>query len=333
MNLRQARFDDHWRRVFAREYPTRFARISPRDLLCLADSPIEFSAGISAVIGSNGVGKSTLVAGVAELLGNGSEVAPGHRDRLKGSVLEGILFQEGTELKMVVGDDLETTRKSTGAEFGGQYRWLDPSYLGNLCLNQIHHDQNFADLLEPITALQLNTEELELVSYLVNRTYNDLAIYEIADYAGFDAFPYFRASSNGASYGSEGMGRGELSLLLTYWTLKNTARNSILILEEPETHVSPGSQDCLMNMLAKFSDEMGIWCIIATHSPTIIRRIPREHVKLITRDQRKSSVISNPKHVEIATHRGVRKSFGGGGLSMGYGFPSQMVEVRSSVRR
>jgi predicted ATPase len=311
MNLRQARFDDHWRRVFARTYPTRLSEISFTHLQCLSDSKLEFSGGITAVIGSNGVGKSTLVAAIADLLANGSEVAPGHHERLRGSTLEGSVFQEGAELQLRVADDGEAGRKGTGATFEGGFRWLDPSYLANVFVNLIHADQNFADLLEPITPLQLDAEELDLVSYLVNRKYDDLAIYEIADYEDLGVFPYFRVSSGGDVYGSEGMGRGELSLLLSYWALKNTPRNSILILEEPETHVSPRSQDCLMNIVAKFSDEMGIWCILSTHSPTIIQRIPRRHIKLLTRHRSTSTVVNNPRYVEVATILGGGVAFRG----------------------
>lgn len=299
MNLREARFDDHWRRLFAQNYPTRFTRISPRNLLCIADNPIDFCAGITAVVGSNGVGKSTLVAAIAELLANGAEVAPGHRDRVKGSVLEGVAFQSNNEIQLLTRDD-GAARAAAGSLFEEQSYWLDPSQLASVCINQIHTDQNFNDLLGPIAPLKLNTDDLELASYLVNRRYSDLAIYEINDYAGFERFPYFEASADGKSYGSENMGMGELCLLLAFWTLKNAAKNSVIVLEEPETHVSPRSQNCLMNIIAKFSTEMGLWCILATHSPTIIRRVPREHIKLITRGETHSVVVNTPKYVEIA---------------------------------
>jgi hypothetical protein len=103
-------------------------------------------------------------------------------------------------------------------------------------------------------------------------------VFEITDYGGMDGFPYMIVTCAGYAYGCEGMGRGELSLLLTYWSVSDLTRNSILFLEEPETHVSPKSQDALMNTIAKQCDEMGVWVIVTTHSPTIIRRIPRERL-------------------------------------------------------
>jgi len=216
--------------------------------------------------------------------------------------LDGIYFRDlSEEWRRRFKDDPDSDRKSTREQFDGVFLWLDPSYLANLYVNKIHQDQNFEDLLESITPQQLTGEELLLVSYLVNRRYDEIRIYEISDYEDFDVFPYFRASSAGSVYGSEGMGRGELSLLICYWTLKNAPKNSILIVEDPETHVSPQSQDCLMNIIAKFSDEMGIWCLLATHSPTIIRRIPPQHVKLLARRHPTSMIVNNPKQVDIAT--------------------------------
>jgi predicted ATPase len=301
VNLRMARIDDHWRRALARNYPTRFAQIRLQNLPCIADCSINFTGGMTAIIGSNGVGKSTLVAAITELLSNGSEAVMGYQDRLVGSRIAGSAFREDIERRMEISEDEAHVRTATGDKFDGEFRWLDPSGLSALCLRHIHTDQNFDDLLESVTPLQLNSEELELVSYLVSRRYTELSVFEISDYGELDVFPYFGAVSSGVKYGSEGMGRGELALLLTYWTLRDLSRNSILVIEEPETHVSPRSQDTLMNILSKFAEEMGIWIIVATHSPTVIRRLPATQVKLITRESARSGLIENPTKTQIAT--------------------------------
>ena len=58
MNLRQARFDDTWRRVFARNYSSKLTQVSFEGLQCLRDSEVHFRGGITAIVGANGVGKS-----------------------------------------------------------------------------------------------------------------------------------------------------------------------------------------------------------------------------------------------------------------------------------
>jgi predicted ATPase len=300
MSLRLAKFSDHWRHVLARNYPTRFTQLSFVDLPCIRDSTVEFVAGITAIIGSNGAGKSTLVAAISELLSNGSEVAAGHRSRIAGSKTDGTVYEEEVMKLLQIREDASGKREPAGALFEGEFRWLDPSGLANSCVTQIHTDQNFDDLLEPITPLRAVGEDLDLVSYVVGRKYTSLEIYEISDYGGLALFPYFRVASAGVAYGSEAMGRGELALLLTYWTFRDLPANSIVVIEEPETHVSPRSQDCLMNMLAKFSDEMRIWTIIATHSPTIIRHLPAEQIKMVTRDTAPSALMNRPTRTQIA---------------------------------
>jgi predicted ATPase len=334
MNLRQARFDDHWRRVYGRNYLAKFTRVSTAGLRCLADTTVEFSSGLSAIVGPNGVGKSTLVAAIAELLASTStKIAGTYRARLIGSEIAGTAVLETGELHLNVRDGETGLRISAGDKFTGEFRWLEPSNLASRCLTQIEGDQNFPDLLESVTPLELDAEELSIASYLVGKKYTKLEIYEIADYGGVDRFPYFRAFAAGVSYGSEDMGRGELALLLTYWTLRDLPKNSILILEEPETHVSPRSQDCLMNVVAKFCDEKGIWVLTTTNSPTIIRRIPQAHLKLIARGNGPAAVVKNATNVDIALILGGGVAFRGALLvedAGAKGFVLRILEEKAS---
>jgi hypothetical protein len=166
---------------------------------------------------------------------------------------------------------------------------------------QIVRDQNFADLIEPLTPKTLSSEQIKKISYVVGKQYENCEIFEIAEYAGFDRFPFFKVRAHGVDYGSEGMGQGELALLLILWVLDDLPSGSILILEEPESHVSPRSQAALMNLLAETAATKGIWTIITTHSPTIINRIPPEHVRLLVRDGRSVQVVDRVQRHEVAS--------------------------------
>src|SRR5207249_4749613 len=104
------------------------------------------------------------------------------------------------------------------------------------------------------------------------KEYSECKIFEVPEYDEIEKFPYFKATSNGVSYGSETMGQGELSLLIVLWELLTLPKNSILLLEEPETHVSPRSQEALMNVIAQNIVEKGIWTIVTTHSPVIVSK-------------------------------------------------------------
>lgn len=298
--MREARIVDHWRHLLRRVYPTRLASISYKELAFFTDDQIAFSPGITALVGGNGVGKSTLVAAVTELLSNGSLGPEVDRfDRIRDSTTTAVAFVQGEQCALAMDEGSRSAKTGAGTPFDGEYRWLDPSGFSQKLVNLIRGDTNFSDLLDPTTPITLEGEDLEIASYLVGKEYEKCEIYEITDYEDLERFPYFRVTSQGSTYGSEGMGRGELALLLTYWTLLDMRRCSILVLEEPETHVSPMSQDRLMNVVAKFCDEKAIWVIAATHSPAIVRRIPVSHIRLLTRGTGTSLVIHAPTPVQI----------------------------------
>lgn len=312
MNLRQARFDDTWQKVYARQYPSKLNDVSFEGVQCLRDGTVHFRSAITAIVGGNGVGKSTLLAAIADVLGGTNAEDTIRPLRLKGSRVKGAIEHDGQSQSVAVSDGPHGLREVEG-RFGGECVWLDPSWQAARYIGQIEADRNFSDLLESVAPQQLSADELELAAYLVGKNYDEVTIYEIVDYAGFERLPYFRVCSAGAKYGSETMGRGELSLLLTYWTLRDLNPGSILVLEEPETHVSPKSQDCLMNTVAKFCVEKGIWAIVATHSPAIIRRIPRGDLRLLVRD-------TGPTETQEAVSKADIAMLLGGGVKLGGAF-------------
>jgi energy-coupling factor transporter ATP-binding protein EcfA2 len=301
MSHRDATINDHWRHVFARTYPTRITQVEVRDLPCLSNATIELKGGIAAIVGSNGAGKSTLLAAITELLTDDPNLLESmHRLRLQGSTTNGVAFVAGIETLLKSEDGDNGSRRRAGDSFTGMCRWLDPSILAGRCIDVIIADTNFDDLLDQVAPLELREPERKIASYLVGKNYTTVSIYEISDYSGFDRFPYFRVTAGGVTYGSERMGRGELSLLSAYWTLKDMPKGSVLMLEEPETHVSPRSQDALMNIVAKCSDEMGVWVIVATHSPTVIRRIRRDNIVFLARNEGPTTVAKNASKVDIS---------------------------------
>jgi hypothetical protein len=114
---------------------------------------------------------------------------------------------------------------------------------------------NLDELLEAYSPAQLAESEVDKLSYLVGREYETVEIFEIGDETEGFAFPYMVVTAAGTKYGSEDMGLGELALHLTNWHLSRVPENSILLLEEPETHISPRSQHTLLNILAEYATD------------------------------------------------------------------------------
>ncbi|MEW9095380.1 MAG: AAA family ATPase [Clostridiaceae bacterium] len=79
------------------------------------------------------------------------------------------------------------------------------------------------------------------------------------------------------------MGIEEHFLFYLYWTFSRIDKDSVILIEEPETFISISSQQCLMNHIAYKASEMGLAIVITTHSPFIIKQVKREHINIISR--------------------------------------------------
>lgn len=299
--MRAARADDHWRRAFRREYRVQCSKLVYSNLLGLGTGSIGFSGAITAVVGANGVGKSTIVAALAELLGG--QVALDDLDhslRLAGSVVSADVVAGDTKYSPKVVTEAGSRHSTTGPPEEIVFVWLDPAYRSAQIRRQINRDAEFQDVLEGIAPRVLSADELDVVKYVIGKEYDECKIFEVPEYGGFDVLPYFRFTVDGVTYGSETMGQGELSLMLVLWVLLSLPSNAIVLLEEPETHVSPRSQQHMMNVLAQAASERGAWVIVTTHSPTVISRVPTKHIRLMTRVDDRIEVIENPAQYQLA---------------------------------
>lgn len=82
------------------------------------------------------------------------------------------------------------------------------------------------------------------------------------------------------------------SILLFILTelVKNITHNSIIFYDEPETHLHPNIITDLMRIIIQLVDEYDSFCIIATHSPVIIRELYARNVYVIKRDEDSFSI-------------------------------------------
>lgn len=278
----------------------RYVRLQYSGLRSLHDDSISFSNGITAIVGGNGVGKSTLAHAAVDVLAgiDGVRALSDRSVRLSGGEFRAIVStkSESAELRLAV--QSEGAREHEGQAIG-EVVWLDPADMAAVCQRQILGDPAFAELLESFGSRQLTQPELASASYVVGKDYTACEVWEVSDYGGLEVLPYFRVASNGVSYGSEEMGSGELSLLICLWLLNGTRKNSVVVLEEPETHVSSRSQAALMNLVAWACHTRGLWVVLTTHSPVVLRRLPLEHVRLLVADGGKSRLVPNPTWHQI----------------------------------
>ncbi|WP_081700259.1 ATP-dependent nuclease [Azonexus hydrophilus] len=302
MSIRAAKFGDYWRIAFARNYTCRYLTLEYSGLKPLLDDNITFSPGITAIVGGNGVGKSTLAHAIADVLAGASGVSA-LRDinhRLIGCTLRATLQNGNNDPLHPTLSIIENARKGNTQNHQASFIWLDPSSMSTLCQKQILHDPTFSEILDGVAPRALTTDELAFASYLVGKEYSECIIWEVEDYGPFEAWPYFQATCNGITYRSESMGQGEISLLTALWAIVQAPKDSIVVFEEPETHVSARSQSAFMDTLAWACATKGLWAILTTHSPVILKRLPANHIRLLVNNGGRSSLVENPKLHNVA---------------------------------
>lgn len=294
MSDRAARVEDHWRTMFVRKYATS-VKLSFRSLANIVDSEADFLDKPLAIVGGNGVGKSTLALAVAEVLAE-ENVKWSLGGRLNGSRLEARILSrknDGGEIYQVIINDASGVRIRSASTEAIASEWLDAAQLATHCRSIASNDIGFNEALAAVTPSTLTVQERAELVAVIGRSYEDCKIYELDDYGGLERFPYFLVTSGGVSYGSERMGFGELCIFTIYWFIRDLPKDSVLILEEPETHISPRSQQCLMNLIAKWCVSHGILVIVTTHSPAIVQNFPENRIWLLVRDG-DSTVLVNP---------------------------------------
>ena len=63
----------------------------------------------------------------------------------------------------------------------------------------------------------------------------------------------------------------------------NIKENSILLIDEPETHLHPGLLSSFMAIVEKILEEFSSYAVIATHSPLILQQVPSSAVTIFER--------------------------------------------------
>jgi len=72
--------------------------------------------------------------------------------------------------------------------------------------------------------------------------------------------------------------------------IANIRRDSLLLFDEPETHLHPNAISQLMNVIYDLVEKFESYCIITTHSPLIIQELLAKNVKVIEKHENLVSV-------------------------------------------
>ncbi|MBU4216060.1 MAG: ATP-binding protein, partial [Actinobacteria bacterium] len=83
-------------------------------------------------------------------------------------------------------------------------------------------------------------------------------------------------STENHEYDSLSMGRGELGAMYLVWRLSRLEAGTIVLLEEPESHLAVYSQERLVYVLARLIVQYDLTAVCASHTPSLLTILPGE---------------------------------------------------------
>lgn len=290
--MRQARAGDVWVKAISRRPGNvELKKLTTTNVRGIGDAVINFSSPLTAICGENGAGKTTLLKTLYAALvseqanSEGIRLRPGHGvEAPDASVTIGYLDGEPASRRR----DIESKSDLAGIRFGEDGRpqviYLDAARAAQRIRYVVEHDHDFSTALEGTPQAPDNVELLQLRREITGRGYDSVISYEIEEYSDEPVFPYFKVESGRSKYGSEDMGLGELCVNHMIWAFERAAENSIILLEEPESHLPPRAQIRLMNYVASRSLEKKLTIVVSTHSSHTMARLPRANITLVARN-------------------------------------------------
>ena len=304
--MRNARANDYWRHVMDsdRKRPLRLRSLSFQDVIGLGSGRVELHHALTIICGANGVGKSTMLS-VCGLTLNFELAEVKARNRFS-KIQATFELSTSPDHSNIHALKISSGSKSSPSGLDFDFQYIDVGWELFRIRTLVDNESNWDELLEQHGARDLKQSELDCLRRLTCKTYTSCKLYEIDEYPeGFSGpFPYFIVTCDGAEYAMEEMGTGEGSLFLIWWKLSHARSPGILLIEEPETHITPQSQRAMMDLIAEKCDK-SINCIVTTHSPDVISHVPSECIRLLMRHNNTVRVVNSPDESQLHLLLGV----------------------------
>ena len=283
-NMRSCVANLTWNKILQKKSNNNFLSIDFKNFRKIDEEIKLPDNGIIAFCGLNGVGKSTILSVIRDLIGveltSQERYIIGETD---------IIATFNHNHKSISVDTKNNTIKEQLKDISS-FSFIDFETINNF-QNLFINDENVKDLIEQNEDRQYDNNELAEINALVGKQYKEIKCREI-EYSDNITIPFFEITEEDFTYDSTKMGKGEYYLHFIFWLITKSTNNSTIILDEPENGISISSQKKLMDYLALFIEKKNINLFITTHSPYILERLPIECIKIITRNGMNTSIIS-----------------------------------------
>lgn len=299
ITLREAKIRDIWRDLYQKKDKRALQTldITFSGVAELGSGDFRFDNPINLICGENGVGKSAAIWLIARALQASFQAEGAHRfgpPRAQSGTIQQCLITIKTKGKTESLLPQEAKDKLSVNDVSPVFAIIDSGAQVPHLVDQLRSDSNPNDLIEGISPVKLEEEEIKKVNSISGKEYDSIQIFEIEDYGNLPLFPFFVVSYGATTYNSLSMGSGELALLMLFWKLRSLPHNSIALIEEPESFAAPRSQRGLTDYMAALCLEKGHMMIISSHSGTIAERIPNKAITLASRTRENVAFITDP---------------------------------------
>lgn len=295
--MKSARVNDYWKEVYSdsRRYSNYISEITFVDCNGFTGS-ISVKPGITVFCGLNGAGKSSIIASIKKLLGI-SDDSVVSKNKFSGQVTgKAVINRSSFDISF------DNTAVSQGLD-RELIQYIDCDQTIE-CL-KFWDQSNLDELLESEEELEFTNEQINELNYLVGKNYTRCISYELSDESPNFIPVFFKVTENSTLYDSVSMGLGEHLLLYIYYLLDKIEKNSILIIEEPESFISVLSQIHLINHLSKIIAKKRITVIISSHSPYILESIREGHIRIISNFHNNINIFSPDQKEEAQKALGI----------------------------
>ena len=301
--MRDAKVRDYWGTAYKRDYGANFEEIDLNGLNGL--HKIQISNGITVIYGLNGAGKSTIISAIKALIGLPLSVQD--CQRLQGNILQGIAIQR----KKITCSSEDGERLIDKGWDMSKIQYVDCTASINT-QDYMIQQTNLEELLDQYEEYSLDSDAIKMISYLIGKQYSSCEVWELDDVEGEDTtLPYFRVSVDGVIYDSRNMGNGEHFLLFLFWCINRTEKDTLLLIEEPETYISIKSQIAFSNYLGMQMAEKGAKVILTTHSPYILNNIKNENVRIVSRVGNNTTIVTPDENMPAESILGLSGEYVG----------------------
>lgn len=244
------------------------------------------SSRVAAFVGKNGAGKTSLLRALSQLLALGQASA----QRTIVTSLSGRYNGKGFRVPEAQGE----VRNAPAALF------IDASAQAHRLLEFFRVQKDLPELLASYGFKRITQTEAVPFNFLCGRTYEHIEIAEVEGPAPTSAIlaeqvepeivPFFKVRFEGTDYDTLSMGFGELCAFYVIWSLNRVQKGSVVLFDEPDSHLSPVARRALSSVIAMLAADRELWIAFSSHSTEALEALDDSELFLVDSSQGSSSL-------------------------------------------